>query len=157
MKKKSILSALCLAFAGTILSGCGGNTQGGSQGNATTSDSLKIAIVSSPNGVDDGSFNQENYEGIKRFTEAHPGSSVTPVQEKTGDTAAAVKAVEDIVVDYDAIVCDGFQFAAISEVASDNPDKTQPRPSSWRWPRLSPGSPSFQPPLRPWPWRRRPW
>ena len=123
MKKKSILSALCLAFAGTILSGCGGNTQGGSQGNATTSDSLKIAIVSSPNGVDDGSFNQENYEGIKRFTEAHPGSSVTPVQEKTGDTAAAVKAVEDIVVDYDAIVCDGFQFAAISEVASDNPDK----------------------------------
>lgn len=123
MKKKIILSALCLAFVGTMLSGCAGNTQSDGQGGAASSDSLKIAIVSSPNGVDDDSFNQENYEGIKRFTEAHPGSSVTPVQEKTGDTAAAVKAVEDIVVDYDAIVCDGFQFAAISEVASDNPDK----------------------------------
>lgn len=125
MKKRMLSGTLCLTLAGILLCGCGGNNQDskGSQGTASSGEGLKIAIVTSLNGVDDGSFNQENYEGVKSFVEAHPGSSVTPVQESTGDTAAAVKTVEDIVVDYDAIVCDGFQFAAISEIAADNPDK----------------------------------
>lgn len=83
---------------------------------------LKIAIVSSPSGVDDGSFNQDNYNGILSFIENHPDSTVTPVQETTGDVAAAVQAVADIVADYDVIVCCGFQFAGISTIAQENPD-----------------------------------
>ncbi len=83
---------------------------------------LKIAIVSSPSGVDDGSFNQDNYNGILSFIEKHPDSTVTPVQETTGDVAAAVQAVADIVADYDVIVCCGFQFAGISTIAQENPD-----------------------------------
>lgn len=83
---------------------------------------LKIAIVSSPSGVDDGSFNEDNYNGILSFIEANPDSTVTPVQETTGDTAAAVQAVADIVADYDVIVCCGFQFAGIATVAQENPD-----------------------------------
>ncbi len=83
---------------------------------------LKIAIVSSPSGVDDGSFNEDNYNGILSFIEAHPDSTVTPVQETTGDTAAAVQAVADIVADYDVIVCCGFQFAGIATIAQENPD-----------------------------------
>lgn len=47
---------------------------------------------------------------------------MTPVREETGDTAAAVQAVADIVADYDVIVCCGYQFAAIGSVATDNPD-----------------------------------
>lgn len=46
-----------------------------------TAAGLKIAIVSSPSGVDDGSFNQDNYNGILTFIESHPDSTVTPVQE----------------------------------------------------------------------------
>ncbi len=83
---------------------------------------LKIAIVSSPSGVDDGSFNEDNYNGILSFIEANPDATVTPVQETTGDTAAAVQAVADIVADYDVIVCCGFQFAGISTIAQENPD-----------------------------------
>ncbi len=83
---------------------------------------LKIAIVSSPSGVDDGSFNEDNYNGILSFIEKNPASTVNPVKEPTGDTAAAVQAVADIVADYDAIVCCGFQFAGIAQVAQDNPD-----------------------------------
>ena len=83
---------------------------------------LKIAIVSSPSGVDDGSFNEDNYNGILSFIEKNPESTVNPVKEPTGDTAAAVQAVADIVADYDAIVCCGFQFAGIAQVAQDNPD-----------------------------------
>ena len=36
--------------------------------------------------------------------------------------AAAVKAVEGIVADYDVIVCCGFQFAGIAGIAEENPD-----------------------------------
>lgn len=83
---------------------------------------LKIAIVSSPSGVDDGSFNEDNYNGILTFIESHPDCTVTPVQETTGDVAAAVQAVADIVADYDVIVCCGFQFAGIATIAEENPD-----------------------------------
>ena len=122
MKRRSFLAFAGAFLAGTLLfTACSGTSGNGSSNGGTNG--LKIAIVSSPSGVDDGSFNQENYNGILSFIEAHPGSTVTPVQETTGDTAAAIKAVEDIVVDYDVIVCDGFQFAGITEIAKDNPDK----------------------------------
>ncbi len=84
---------------------------------------LKIAIVTSPSGVDDGSFNEDNYNGILSFIEKYPDATVTPVNETTGDVAAAVQAVADVVADYDVIVTPGFQFAGISEIAVNNPEK----------------------------------
>lgn len=83
---------------------------------------LKVAIVSSPSGVDDGSFNEDNYNGILTFIESNPETTVNPVQEPTGDVAAAVQAVADIVAEYDVIVCCGFQFAGIATVAQENPN-----------------------------------
>ena len=83
---------------------------------------LNIAIVSSPSGVDDGSFNQNNYEGILAFIAENPESKVTPVREETGDVSACIQTVQDIVADYDVIVCDGFQFAGIGAIAGENPD-----------------------------------
>ncbi|MFB0919991.1 MAG: BMP family ABC transporter substrate-binding protein, partial [Oscillospiraceae bacterium] len=82
---------------------------------------LKIAIVTSPSGVDDGSFNQNNYDGIQAFIKTHPDATVTPVQEP--DMANAVTAVQNVVADYDVIVCPGFQFGGISTIAQENPDK----------------------------------
>ncbi len=90
---------------------------------STAETGLKIAIVTSPSGVDDGSFNEDNYNGILNFIKENPNATVTPVNEPTGDTAAAVQAVADIVADYDVIVCPGFQFAGISSIALENPDK----------------------------------
>lgn len=86
-------------------------------------DGLKIAIVTSITGVDDGNFNENNYNGILKFIENNPSSTVTAIQEPTGDTSAAVQAVSDIVADYDVIVTPGFQFAGISTIANENPDK----------------------------------
>lgn len=147
--KKVLSVLLSAAMISTLLTGCGGgtaqettaaqaeSTEAASEG-APAEDSeketaeepageaaggaLKIAIVSSPSGVDDGSFNQDNYNGILAFIESHPDATVTPVREETGDTAAAIQAVADIVADYDVIVCCGFQFAAIGSIAADNPD-----------------------------------
>ena len=83
---------------------------------------LKIAIVSSPSGVDDGSFNENNYNGILDFIQEAPASTVTPVKEESGDVAACIQTVSDIVADYDVIVACGFQFAGIGTVAEENPD-----------------------------------
>ena len=82
---------------------------------------LKIAIVTSPSGVDDGSFNQNCYEGVQAFIANHPDATVTPVQEE--DIANSVTAVADIVADYDVIVTPGFQFGGITTLAQENPDK----------------------------------
>ncbi len=111
--KKLLVALLCVAMSVAMLAGCG---------KKDAADGMKIAIVSSPSGVDDGGFNMNNYDGILAFIEANPGATVTPVKEPTGDVAAAVKTVADIVADYDAIVCCGFQFAGIAEIAKENPD-----------------------------------
>ena len=88
----------------------------------TAAEGLKISIVSSPSGVDDGSFNQNNYNGILDFIAENPDATVNPVREETGDVSACIQTVEDIVADYDVIVCCGFQFAGIGQIATDNPD-----------------------------------
>ncbi len=126
MKLKKILaSALALTMA-LSLAACG-NSNGGEEqkpDNEPSGEGLKIAICTSPNTVDDGSFNEDNYNGILAFIESRGGiDSVTPVQEPTGDPAAAVQIVNDIVADYDVLVCTGFQFAGVGAVAQDNPDK----------------------------------
>lgn len=140
--RKLMSIVLTVGLVGTLLAGCSspqkpaesttvaaaetttaaqtGTTEGAK---AETGDAaLKIAIVSSPSGVDDGSFNQDNYNGILQFIKENPSATVTPVREETGDTAAAIQAVADIVADYDVIVCCGFQFAGIGSIAVDNPD-----------------------------------
>lgn len=123
MKKRFLSVLLSIVMAATF-TGCGGGAKPANDNvNKTEGTGLKIAIVTSLTGVDDGSFHQENYNGILSFIDAHPGSTVTPVQEKSGAIDAAVKAVGDIVVDYDVMVCDGYQFAGIGEIAADNPDK----------------------------------
>ncbi len=83
---------------------------------------LKVAIVTSPSGVDDGSFNEDNYNGILDFIEVNKAATVNAINEPTGDPAAAVDTVAAIVADYDVIVACGFQFAGIGTVAMDNPD-----------------------------------
>ena len=88
-----------------------------------TEDGLKIVIVSSPSGVDDGSFNEDNYNGILKFIQDNPSASVKAVKEPTGDPAASVQAVADVVADYDVIITPGFQFAGVSSLAVENPSK----------------------------------
>lgn len=117
--KRSILSLLLvlLLLVSVTLSGCSKET-GPAEG-----DGMKIAIITSPNGVDDGSFNEDNYNGVLKFIESNPGATVQAVKEPTGDPAASVQAVADIVADYDVIITPGFQFAGISSIAVENPTK----------------------------------
>ena len=95
-------------------------------GNAEKQDSkdvgLNIAIITTPSGVDDGSFNEDNYDGILAFVANHPEAKVTAIREPSGDVAMALKAVADVVAEYDVLVCTGFQFSGIGELAKENPE-----------------------------------
>ena len=123
MKKsiKNIALILVLALMTVVMAACGNNDNAANK--EAGEGGLKIAIVTSPSGVDDGSFNEDNYNGILNFIENNPTATVKAVREETGDPAAAVQAVADIVADYDVIVTPGFQFAGISSIAVENPDK----------------------------------
>ncbi|SFH67526.1 nucleoside-binding protein [Tindallia magadiensis] len=117
-----------LLLTALLFTACGGDAEPTAGDEAATEaeadgDALRIAIVTSPSGVDDGSFNQDNYNGILAFMENHSNATVNAIQETTGDVAAAVQAVADVVADYDVIVTPGFQFADISSIAEDNPEK----------------------------------
>lgn len=122
--KKNKIPALLLALAMVLaFSGCGG-TQQAPSAPADTADKaagLKIIIVTSGSNVDDGSFNQNNYEGILDFTADHPDATVTTTQST--DIADSMNDVDSVLADYDVIVLPGYQFAAVSSRAADNPDK----------------------------------
>lgn len=92
---------------------------------------LNIAIISSPSGVDDGSFNYDNYQGILQFIDENPASKVTAVREETGDSEACASMVRDIAADYDVVICCGFQFAGIGDITADYPDTKFVLIDSW--------------------------
>ena len=123
MKKgtKKIAIVLMMALLTVVMAACGNNENAANSG--TDGEGLKIAIVTSPSGVDDGNFNEDNYNGILSFIEKNPNATVKAIREETGDPTAAVQAVADIVADYDVIVTPGFQFAGVSTIALENPDK----------------------------------
>jgi basic membrane protein A len=152
MKKRSLILVLVLAMVMTLFVACSGDdkkdetkgeetqkTEDTADATEDTADAtddtdketdaegqgdaLKVAIITSPSGVDDGSFNQDNYNGVLAFIEENPNTTVQAVREPTGDPAASVQAVADIVADYDVIITPGFQFAGISQIALENPDK----------------------------------
>ncbi|MBQ4514453.1 MAG: BMP family ABC transporter substrate-binding protein [Anaerolineaceae bacterium] len=87
---------------------------------AMAENALNICIITST-GVDDGSFNQDCYEGILAFLENHPESKVTDIKE--ADYAQLVPTVERFAGDYDVFVLPGFNFAAVGDVVLNNPDK----------------------------------
>ena len=120
LRKNLLIMLVCvLTF---LCGGCG--KQPDSVPGETDKDVKKemiIAIVTSPGGIDDASFNQTVYEGIQQFISENEGAEVTHIQETDIDTS--VPAVEKIVDDYDVIVVPGFQFGPVGAIAATHPDR----------------------------------
>ncbi len=132
MKRTKKLASLLLALVMILaLAACGGGSSSGSSpassgsssssggGDASSDKGLKICIISST-GIDDGSFNQNCYEGIQAFLANHSDCSVTDIKEP--DYAELIPTVERMVGDYDVFVLPGFNFAGCGDVAAANPD-----------------------------------
>ena len=131
-KLKVLLAIVSLVAIVASLSACGGSSSSGSgaasgsaagsasSGSAETS-GLKICIITS-SGIDDGSFNQNCYEGIQAFIADHPDCTVTDIKES--DYNELVPTVERLAGDYDVFVLPGFNFAACGDVVKNNPGNT---------------------------------
>ncbi|MBE5996510.1 MAG: BMP family ABC transporter substrate-binding protein [Lachnospiraceae bacterium] len=126
MKKKTLrLISMLLVLVLTLgLCACGGGnpvSEESAGGDAADGGKgLKICIVTT-SGVDDGSFNENCYDGIKAFTAEHADCTVTDVKES--DLSKVIETVGSLVGDYDVMVLPGFNFAAIAEIAQANTDK----------------------------------
>ncbi len=83
-------------------------------------DPFSICIITS-SGVDDGSFNQDCYNGILTFLETHDDCTVSTIKEP--DYAQLVPTVEKSAGDYDVFVLPGFNFSAAGDIVLNNPDK----------------------------------
>ena len=125
MKASKKLLALFLSLAMVLaLAACGGDSgtttdEGTTTDDGTEATGLRICIISST-GVDDGSFNQNCYEGIQAFLADHPDCEVTTIEQP--DYNQLIPDVESMVGDYDVFVLPGFNFTAVGDVAAANPD-----------------------------------
>ncbi len=81
---------------------------------------IDICILTS-SGIDDGSFNENCYDGAKVFADAHPDSTLRDVKEP--DLSKLIETVASLVGDYDVFVLPGYNFAGIGDIAVANPDK----------------------------------
>lgn len=123
-KAKKCLSLLISAIMVASLAACAGNpsssteTKGETQ--AADAAGIKVAIITS-SGVDDGSFNENCYDGITKFVDENEGASVNAIKEP--DLSKSIQAVEDTIADYDVLVLPGFNYAACADIATANPDK----------------------------------
>ena len=139
MKKnlKKVMSIVCAGAMMLSLAACSGSSSTSTETTASTqaestskaadassqdesSKGLKICIISS-SGIDDGSFNQNCYEGILEFVESHPDCTVTDVKEE--DINQMVTKTSDLSGQYDVFVLPGYNFASVGDVVKDNPDK----------------------------------
>ncbi len=114
---KKAVAALCAAgmMLGMMTVPAAAESAAESAGNP-----INICIITS-SGVDDGSFNQDCYNGIKTFLETHPDCSVTDIKES--DLTQLVPTVEKFAGDYDVFVLPGYNFSTVGDVVKANPDK----------------------------------
>ncbi|MEG2453830.1 MAG: hypothetical protein RSB20_03075, partial [Clostridia bacterium] len=104
-----VLSVALLATCFVMLAGCGNN-------DATNEKVLRVAVVTSPSGVDDGNFNGDVFKGVTNFSAKCKDYGYDKVNYKNVnitnmDWETALKpGIEAIVTEYDVIVLSGFQF-----------------------------------------------
>ena len=65
---KKIAMLLFMALMTAVMAACGNDSANEKEAKGGTGEEgLKIAIVTSPSGVDDGNFNEDNYNGILKL------------------------------------------------------------------------------------------
>ena len=86
-------------------------------------DTIRIGMVTDVGGVNDKSFNQTSWEGLKALAEEDDSFEVNYLESKTdADYQTNINTFID--EEYDLIICVGYMLAdATREAAEDNPDQ----------------------------------
>lgn len=90
---------------------------------ASAEDTIKVGMVTDVGGINDQSFNQFAWEGLKKLEEEDPSFKVQYLESKTdADYQTNINTFID--EEYDLIICVGYMLAdATREAAEDNPEQ----------------------------------
>lgn len=128
MKKKYGLALSLVLAAGTLLAGCGGadkEEESGGEGGSKSKDNYTISMVTDVGGVDDKSFNQSAWEGIKQYGEENnlEKDKDFAYLQSTSDADYATNLNNLARKDYDLIFGIGYQLqGAVDEIAQQKAD-----------------------------------
>lgn len=125
MKKRKFGLGLSLVLAaGTILGACGASEKTGGSGNSE--DTFSVAMVTDIGGVDDKSFNQSAWEGLKAFGAEHgleKGIGGYEYLQSQGDQDYAPNLNKLAREKFDVIYGIGFLMQdAVNEIAQQQPE-----------------------------------
>lgn len=123
---KKIISMLMIStMVMTGLVACGDSkSESNNQSTANGQEKFKVGMMIDSGTIDDKSFNQGTWEGIKRYEDDHEGVSAQYVQPAGEAKEDYLNAADNLIMaGNDIIVAPGFKFEeAISELAVSNPD-----------------------------------
>jgi basic membrane protein A len=111
----SFITAMLLVFC-FALSGCGKNQ--------TATEGTKVGMSTDSGTIDDKSFNQSTWEGIKRY-ESENGTIQSKYLQPSGEQETDyITAINDLIDSgYNLIVTPGYKFeTAVNKVAEQHPD-----------------------------------
>ncbi len=114
MKKKLLGVLLCTAMVASLLAGCGTKNT-----SATTDGKAELALVTDLGTIDDKSFNQGAWEGLKKYAEEN-GISYKYYQPQEATTDSYIETI-GLAVEGGAklVVCPGFLFEEPVYIAQD--------------------------------------
>jgi len=127
-KRKYALALSALLAAGTLLGACGtsGNDKGSSSDKGGDKDNFSVAMVTDTGGVDDKSFNQSAWEGIKKFGEENglkKGDNGFDYLQSASDADYNTNLNQLIRRDFDVVFGIGFLLQTpIEEIAAQQKD-----------------------------------
>ena len=103
---------------GLFLVGC--LTLFGCSTKSTEEDVVKVGFVSDVAGIEDGSFSQLAWEGIKEFQSEHDGVEIHYVTPKDTSTSELLNNIDNLVMSgNEVIVASGFALQEAIEQASE--------------------------------------
>lgn len=114
---KKLITTLSIATLATVgLVACSSD--------ATTDDVIKVGMVTDAGTIDDKSFNQGTWEGIKRYGEEHPNVETQYLQPQDGSTQSFLEAIDNLVLSgNELIITPGFSFEeAIGQAQAQYPE-----------------------------------
>ncbi|HWT76906.1 MAG TPA: BMP family ABC transporter substrate-binding protein [Mobilitalea sp.] len=110
--KKIIALVLTLALASVMLVGCGTKSNStGDTGSNTNSNLKRIALITDKGNIDDKSFNQGAWEGVKKFCEDNNITDYQYIKPEEASDAGYLAAIDDAVTaGAEVVVTPGYLF-----------------------------------------------